>query len=77
MIEQLFDQIIIYENDFLDLSIGIGDYKKKSDYRYKLKIEPTGSFDGEVMGCVRIRGINDDCKGFDLSNLKDKVVIVI
>lgn len=40
-----------------------------------MKIEPTELFDGVDMGCVRMRGINDDCKVFDLSNLKDIVVI--
>lgn len=46
-----------------------------SAYRYKLKKEPTGLFDRVDMGCGRMRGINDDCKVFDLSKLKNAVVI--
>lgn len=60
----------------MNLIIVFGSSKKKSDYRYSSKRESTGLFDRVEMGCVRMRGLSDDSKVFDLSNLKDIAIIV-
>lgn len=43
---------------------------------YSLKIESIGLFHRIEMECVRMIGLSDGSKIFDLSNLKDTAIIV-